>query len=137
MDAGASIIAFIQLTQAVGGALMDYYEGVKNARDDIQQLYHSIKNLEYVLEEVKKLVGSNTLSAGIKALLEDKNGPVTLCESELVKLRDKLKYSPAHFQVGKLKSLKWPFQKKDIDKIVRAIDKHKDDLVLALGIENL
>ncbi|TGO09617.1 hypothetical protein BTUL_0159g00020 [Botrytis tulipae] len=136
LSTAASVIAVVQLAQAVGGALMEYYEGVKSARDDVQRLYHSIKNLESVLESVDDL--PPTLSINIQRLLENKTGTLSLCKGELDGIKKELDtFSKQQDRIGKLKSLIWPFKKKDVDKHVDFIDKHKHDLMLAFGVENL
>jgi hypothetical protein len=45
LSAAASVIAVIQLAQFMGSTLKDYYEGVWDARNDIEELYNSITNL--------------------------------------------------------------------------------------------
>ncbi|TEY71675.1 hypothetical protein BOTCAL_0088g00070 [Botryotinia calthae] len=136
LSAAASIIAVVQLAQAVGGVLMEYYEGVKGARDDIQRLYNSIKNLESVLKSVDDL--PRTLSINIQALLENKTGTLSLCKAELDGIKKELDtFSKQQNHIGKLKSLIWPFKKKGVDKHVHFIDKHKHDLMLSFGVENL
>ncbi|TGO50759.1 hypothetical protein BOTNAR_0380g00010 [Botryotinia narcissicola] len=136
LSTAASVIAVVQLAQAVGGALMEYYEGVKSARDDVQRLYHSIKNLESVLKSIDDL--PTTLSINIQTLLENKTGTLSLCKNELDGIKKELDtFSKQQDRIGKLKSLIWPFKKKDVDKHVDFIDKHKHDFMLAFGVENL
>ncbi|KAK6599107.1 ankyrin repeat protein [Botrytis cinerea] len=136
LGAAASVIAVVQMAQAVGGALVEYYEGVKSARDDIQRLYNSIKNLESVLRSVDDLL--RTFSINIQASLENKTGTLSLCKAELDGIKKELDaFSKQQNHIGKLKSLIWPFKKKDVDKHVDFIDKHKHDLMLAFGVENL
>ncbi|CCD54455.1 hypothetical protein BofuT4_P125030.1 [Botrytis cinerea T4] len=136
LGAAASVIAVVQMAQAVGGALVEYYEGVKSARDDIQRLYNSIKNLESVLRSVDDL--PRTFSINIQASLENKTGTLSLCKAELDGIKKELDaFSKQQNHIGKLKSLIWPFKKKDVDKLVDFIDKHKHDLMLAFGVENL
>ena len=42
LSAAASVVAVIQIAQAVGSALKDYYQGVRDSREDIQKLYNSV-----------------------------------------------------------------------------------------------
>ncbi|KAF7891328.1 uncharacterized protein EAF02_001653 [Botrytis sinoallii] len=136
LSTAASVIAVVQLAQAVGGALKEYYEGVKSARDDIQRLYHSIKNLESVLKSINDL--PHTLSINIQTLLENKTGTLSPCKAEFDGIKKELDtFSKQQNHIGKLKSLIWPFKKKDVDKHVDSINKHKHDLMLAFGVENL
>ncbi|TGO18306.1 hypothetical protein BPAE_0389g00020 [Botrytis paeoniae] len=136
LSATASVIAVAQLAQAVGGALMEYYEGVKSARGEIQRLYHSIRNLESLLKSIDDL--PHTLSINFQTHLENNTGTLSLCKAELDGIKKELDtFSKQHNRIGKLKSLIWPFKKKDVDKHIDFIDKHKHDLMLAFGVENL
>jgi hypothetical protein len=38
LGAAASVIAVVQIAASVGSTLKDYYEGVRDAREDIQKL---------------------------------------------------------------------------------------------------
>jgi len=49
LSVAASVIAVIQIAQAIGSALKDSYEDVRDARADIQKLYHSVRSLESIL----------------------------------------------------------------------------------------
>ncbi|KAF7891938.1 hypothetical protein EAF00_008240 [Botryotinia globosa] len=119
LTTAASVIAVVQLAQAVGGALMEYYEGVKSACDDVQRLYHSIKNLESVLKSVDDQ--PPTLSINIQRLLENKTGTLSLSTS----YRKAEIFDMAVQEEG------------CVDKYVYFIDKHKHDLMLEFGVENL
>jgi hypothetical protein len=55
LSAAASIIAAVQIAQSVGSALRDYYQGVRDARKDINALHSSIKNLELILVDPETL----------------------------------------------------------------------------------
>ncbi|TGO43925.1 hypothetical protein BCON_0717g00010 [Botryotinia convoluta] len=136
LSAAASVIAVVQMAQAVGGALIEYYEGVKSARGEIQRLYHSIRNLESLLKSIDDL--PHTLSINIQTLLQNKIGTLSLCKAELDGIKKELDtFSKQQNHIGKLESTIWPFKKKDVDKHVDFIDKHKHDLMLAFGVENL
>ena len=78
LSGAASVIAVLQLATAVGSALKDYYEGVRDAREDIRKLYGSIKGLEGILgrlKDVAKGMSDETLLTqpleGVRADLED------------------------------------------------------------------
>ncbi|TVY27932.1 Vegetative incompatibility protein HET-E-1 [Lachnellula hyalina] len=132
LSGAASVIAVLQLATAVGSALKDYYEGVRDAREDIRKLYGSIKGLEGILgrlKDVAKGMSDETLLTqpleGVRADLED--------------LMKKLQGSEASETRARraLQSLTWPFKKKDAEKLVVAIEKHKSSLSLLVGVESL
>jgi hypothetical protein len=134
LGAAASIIAVLQIAQSIGSALKDYYEDVRDAREDIRKLYDSVRSLETILSTAQSIVRreGHLLNA---ALFTDTPGPLKQSELELEKLRDDLK-PRTHF-AKKVQSLTWPFKKNDTEKTVVAIDRHKSNLTLEIGIESL
>ncbi|TVY40551.1 hypothetical protein LOCC1_G004799 [Lachnellula occidentalis] len=132
LSGAASVIAVLQLATAVGSVLKDYYEGVRDAREDIRKLYASIKGLEGILERLKdvaKGISDETLFTQ----------PLEGVEAELKELMGKLQGSKASKTRARraLQSLAWPFEKKDAEKSVIAIEKHKSGLSLLIGVEIL
>jgi hypothetical protein len=55
LSAASSIITVVQIAQSVGSAIRDYYQGVRDARKDINALHSSIKNLELILVDLETL----------------------------------------------------------------------------------
>lgn len=140
LSGAASIIAVIQITQSVSLALKDYYEDVRDARDDIRKLYNSVKNLEAILSQIQDLLNQcDGHRFYIMNLFTDSSGPLRQLEFELHKLQLELKVSPKNQRgLGKaVQSLAWPFKKKEVEKSIFTIDQHKSNLILEIGIENL
>ena len=88
LSGAASVIAVLQLATAVGSALKDYYEGVRDAREDIRKLYGSIKGLERILERLKdvaKEMSNETLLTqpleGVRAELKELMGKLNISET--------------------------------------------------------
>jgi hypothetical protein len=129
----ASVVTVIQIAQIVGSALMDYYGDVRDARDDIQKLYNSVRSLEAILSCIQDILnrkhGEPLLSS---APFTNPSGPLRQSELELHKLRLELNVSPkSQWGFGKtVQSLTWPFKKKDVEKTVVTIDRHKASLTL-------
>ncbi|KUJ23943.1 uncharacterized protein LY89DRAFT_662723 [Mollisia scopiformis] len=139
LSAAASIIAVIQIAQIVGSELKDYYEGVRQAREEIQKLYNTIKNLEVILERLQELfqLPSSHLSV-VDPVFVDQAGPLKQCQEELSKLEAALEISTHRGRIRKsVQSLKWPFEKKDVEKRVVVLERHKSSLALCIGVENL
>lgn len=134
LGAAASIIAVLQIAQSIGSALKDYYEDVRDAREDIRKLYDSVRSLEIILSTAQDIVRreGHLLNS---ALFTNTSGPLKQSKLELEKLRDDLK-PRTHF-AKKVQSLTWSFKKKDIEKTVIAIDRHKSNLTVGIGIESL
>jgi len=150
LGAAASVIAVIQIAQSVGSVLMDYYEDVRDARHDIQTLYKCIKSHQAVLDSLGDLLNSchNDLldeksianpDGSKSGHLTRPDGPLKMSEVELLNLQIKLQHSSKDRKGfgSSLQSLKWPFKKKDVEKTVNILGKHKQDLGLVLGIQSL
>jgi uncharacterized phage infection (PIP) family protein YhgE len=142
LSGAASVIAVLQIAKSIGSALKDYYEGVRDAREDIQKLYDTIKSLESILTSIREIInrrdGQHMLNSG---LFTDASGPLQQCKAELEKLRLELGTSPntkGQRILGRaIQILTWPFKKSDVEKAVVAIERHKSSLVLEVGLETL
>jgi hypothetical protein len=53
---GAAVIAVLQIAKSIGSALKDYYEGVRDAREDIQKFYDTVKSLESILNSIREII---------------------------------------------------------------------------------
>ncbi|TVY93678.1 hypothetical protein LAWI1_G001865 [Lachnellula willkommii] len=96
LSGAASVIAVLQLATAVGSALKDYYEGVRDAREDIGKLYGSVKGLEGILgrlNDVAKGLNNETLLLltqpleGVRAELGELGGKLHISEAETPDIR--------------------------------------------------
>lgn len=134
ISAASSLIAVIQLSQAIASSLMEYYEGVRHARAEIQRLYHAINSLKAILESIDKIRVNGENAFLDLHLLCDPSGPLQQSFTELSVLKAKL---PKKGVATTLNKLKWPFEKSDVAKTLAVIEAHKSALGLFLGIENL
>ncbi|KAF8850333.1 hypothetical protein BDZ45DRAFT_679851 [Acephala macrosclerotiorum] len=139
LSAAASIIAVIQIAQAVGSGLKDYYESVRDAREDIQKFYNAIKSLEIIFENIQKLLqlpgGQLSLS---ETVFTDPSSPLKQCHAELKEMASILGSSNQHRAARKVvQSLLWPFKKKDVEKRVLELEMYKSSLMLSVGLDNL
>jgi hypothetical protein len=137
LSAASSIIAVIQITTSLASVLKDYYTDVRDARADIQRLYYSMNSLRSIVTAIKDLNGRFEKSLVLAALLTDQDGPLQSVLSELKMIEVKLGKSPTDKPTRLLRSLKWPFQKADVEKMVVAIDNNKSTLALQFTVENL
>ncbi|CAG8962108.1 hypothetical protein HYFRA_00005151 [Hymenoscyphus fraxineus] len=136
ISAAASVVAIVDIASKVASQLKDYYEGVKNAQDDIKRLYGSIQSLQATLSRIYDIL--NKEQGVIKPeLFTDPSGPLKQSEIELKKLVLNLGTPPDSHFLRKLESWKWPFKAGDIEKIVLQIEKHKSSLTTQLGVEAL
>lgn len=134
ISSAASILAVCQLAQAVSSTLKDYYESVRDARKDIQQVYQATQSLKATLDILDKLSAGRNSNFLSSDLFKDPCGVLQQCFKELWDLKEKL---PSKGNAGTRQKLKWPFQKSEINKAVEAIEKHKSTLNLQIGLDNL
>jgi DNA polymerase III delta subunit len=140
LSAAASVIAVIQLAQALASGLKDYYEGVRSARAEIQKLYDYLKNLEMLLVTVRNVVhGPEGKQAFNVSQLVSQSGPLGQLHVELQQLARILDVPNRRRKLlGKsLQSLTWPLKQKELEKTLAAIESHKSNLLLVFGLNNL
>lgn len=140
LSGAASVIAVVQITQSIASALKDYYEGVRDAREDIQKLYNSVKSLEHVLSTLQDLLNRRPDGSILDSdFFKSPTGPLRQVEQELLKLRVELKVvlKDSKASTRALRSLVWPFKKKGVEKTVIVIERHKLSLTLKIGIQIL
>jgi hypothetical protein len=139
MDGLSNFIAVIQLTGTVWSLCSDYLKEAKNAKKDIQRLQGELTGLETVLNGAHSLLkgpNSDKLPVSQKFSNELRN-----CSLQLYSLKAKLEEKPDTRKRDKIthswgfRSLKWPFESKDIDNIVRDIFKFRETLSTSLNVD--
>jgi hypothetical protein len=135
VSAAASVVAIIQISGQVFALCQSYYSGVKSAREDIGRLRDEVTSLQDVLTNIKDLAdapGSAKLS--ILDLLNQPDGLIQQCATELKELKTKLDLGQGkdHMKQFGLRALRWPFNRKDVDKTISVIGRQKEIFNLAL-----
>lgn len=132
MDPG-TIVAVVTASAAALSHIVEFYSDVKEAKQDRERLCDEVKALHDVLENVQSLAsGPNAgkvpaLSSYVKAS----------CLPDIEELEARLapgKGRRAMKKVG-LRALKWPFDKKEVDKYISRLERHKSTISAALGID--
>jgi hypothetical protein len=125
----ASIIAIIQLSSVV----VEYINGVRGATKERKRLRDGVRACEFILQQLKDDADDteegNAWSETIKAL-EGADAPLGRLWVALNVVKAKLE--PKIGLEKALTSLKWPFNEKEVEKIVSAIEHEKILLQLAL-----
>ena len=138
LSAAASVIAVIQVSSQIFDLCRTYYINVKDAREDIQRLRDEITALQDVLVNVADLT-DDPKSASLKALasISRKDGPLQVCQSELLALAARLDPGEERGRMRQfgMRALKWPFSSKEVDKILDSIGRHKSSFTLALAAD--
>jgi hypothetical protein len=123
----ASVIAVLQLS----GKVVDYVGKVKDASEDRKRLRDEIRACKRILQEIKDDADDSQESDGwvdtIKTL-ERPDGPLPRLQSALIQVETRLRKGDTFRG-----SLKWPFQERDVIKIIDTIDREKSLLSLALS----
>jgi len=138
LSAAASVIAVLQLSEAVLGSCYRYVGKVKDAASDINLVIVQIGCLTTILRDLKALTEHNDAAPGaaasassLKGLAGD-NGPLAVCARSLKEVKSKLPSGP----VGLRQKLQWPFESKKINDIMGRIMAQIPILELAVAGSN-
>jgi hypothetical protein len=141
LGVAASIIAVLQLTTAVSKQAYRYGLAVKNAKEDIQEIEHKLKELEVVLgkltalaDQVEKSQESLNKWPSLMSL-RLKNGPLAICEVSLLDLRAEL--TPKEGFANRLERARWPLKKKKAERVLDKLEKQREAFLVLLNIEHV
>src|SRR6266536_6256853 len=134
----ASIFAVIGISGTVFDLCRTYYLEVKEARKDIQRLRDEVTSLQDVLTNVADLArdpGSSNRS--ILSRLNQHDGPLEQCQKDLKQIFTQLENGQGQNKITQfgVRALKWPFTKRDVEKSITAIGRHKETFILALSTD--
>ncbi|KAI9782331.1 MAG: hypothetical protein M1839_005204 [Geoglossum umbratile] len=135
VGAAASVIAVVELSAKIASLCVQYSLAVKHAKTDIERLrgeVHSVTDLLQRVEQLLQRPDNTQLSASqkLRAALRD-------CFLQLTELKTKLdpgKTRKAMSNFG-IRALKWPFQSKDVEKIIHDLERCKQTISLALQVD--
>ncbi|KAH6962092.1 hypothetical protein BKA56DRAFT_679629 [Ilyonectria sp. MPI-CAGE-AT-0026] len=135
LGAAASAVAIIDLSFKVISLCMRYAKDVKNAKNDIDELHEEVKELQRVVENVKKLLDSQPgsrlkTSRDLDQTLQSSFGLL----SQLEKTLQPSSTSKAMTRMG-IRALKWPFQKSELDPIIQRVRQCSHRVGLALQLD--
>jgi hypothetical protein len=139
VGSAASIITLIELSAKVASLCFQYSSAVKNARSDVERLQGELERLKTTLQDAQRLLESPSgkrlqTSQGLRNGLID-------CSSQLRQLQSRLekKFNPgsarkAMSRIG-FRALKWPFESKEIDSIIKNLERYRDTLSAGLAVD--
>lgn len=115
----ASILTIIELSTKVISKCFEYSRAVKHATDDIERVREEITNLGAVVKKLHALL-RNPHGARLHTSQELHNA-LESAQAQLRSLHDKLTLGRSREAVIKigLRSLRWPFESKEVDKILQ------------------
>jgi len=139
LGAAASIIAVIELAAKVASLCLEYSSAVKNARADIDRLRQHTGSLKITVEGAQKLLqgphGARLETS--QKLLETLNDTYSQLGNIATKLEAKLhsgRRAKAMRSLG-LRAMRWPFESKDVDKIIANLQRDQASFLAALQID--
>src|SRR5438034_6369511 len=126
LGAAASVATIVELSAKVASLCVQYSLAVKGAKNDITRLETEVKNLEKVVGDVQNLIGGPDgakLSASQK-LLE----AVHDCFVQLKTLEERLGPGRARKVMSRfgVRAMRWPFESKEVDKVIRELERCKE-----------
>ena len=131
----ASAIAVIELSAKVASLCLQYSKDVQGARDDIARLQRTTTDLHNMSRSVKELLdGPHRERLKASRQLQD-----TLHDSreQLEQLDNKLTPSTSRTTMRRfgLRALKWPFESRDIEKIIESLARSTQTISLSLQVD--
>ncbi|OAA62771.1 Ankyrin repeat-containing domain protein [Niveomyces insectorum RCEF 264] len=135
MDAAASVIAVIQITERVVVLSYRYLKAAKNAKADIERLQSELGSLNAVLKGAQELLdgphgATLKTSQRLHEALKGCDATVKELETKLAERADKVRRRVLGFG-----TLKWPFDSHEVDRIVQTLHTHRDTLNAGLSID--
>ncbi|KAJ9270399.1 hypothetical protein DTO212C5_3642 [Paecilomyces variotii] len=145
LGSAASVIAAIQITGSVIKICWGYIGEAKDAKEDIQYLLKVVEDFQVVLEKLHCLLdGQNGQKLPVTQVL---GHTISECQWELEKLGEKLdagrpkEKNDENRKRGKIiryfgwRSIKWPLERKEVEKIVSRIERYKRVFLAALQLD--
>lgn len=137
LGVAASVIAVVNLSTKVAKLCMQYSFEVKDAKSDILRLHNEVEGLGNMVSSVQQLIagpGGAKLSASEKLL-----DAVNDCSTQLKTLDIRLDMDNTRKAMSRcrVQALKWPFQSKEVDKVIRELKRCKATIWLALQADQM
>jgi hypothetical protein len=139
VGSAASVITLIELSAKVASLCFQYSSAVKNARSDIERLRGELKRLTTTLQGAQQLLESPNgkrlqTSQGLRNGLIDCSSQLSQLQSRLEKKANPGPARKAMSRIG-FRALKWPFESKEIDAIIKNLERYRDTLSVGLAVD--
>lgn len=135
VGAASSVAAIVELSAKIAKLCAQYANDVKHASNNINRILRETDHLKNVSEGTQELFTSpqgSSLKTSPKLLSALNDG-----HSQLQSLQDRLRPSTTQKAMSKfgVRALKWPFQSKDIDKIIQQLAQCRQLISSALQVD--
>ncbi|KXX78527.1 Vegetative incompatibility protein HET-E-1 [Madurella mycetomatis] len=139
MEATASVIAVVELAAKIASLCVEYSSAVKNARSDIERLRKHTISLKITVDGAQQLLqgpdGARLqTSQKLRESLEKTHSQLGDVATKLEAKLHTGRRAKAMRRVG-LRALKWPFESRDVDKIIANLQREQDSFSAALQID--
>ncbi|KAI0112494.1 WD40-repeat-containing domain protein, partial [Nemania sp. FL0031] len=131
----ASALAVAELSVKVISLCLQYSKEVKHARGDIERVTKHVENLETVTRKLNELLrGPHQTQLQASQKLGD---TLKGSQAQLRSLHEKLTPRKERGLMGKFsfRALKWPFESKEVEKILRELAGYAQPIITALQID--
>ncbi|KAL8364758.1 hypothetical protein RB595_003843 [Gaeumannomyces hyphopodioides] len=139
LGAAASAIAVVELAVKVGALCLQYSRDVKRAKDDIDRFRQQTEALKTIAEGAQRLLqgpgGSRFETAqNLRSALANARSQLDPIHT---RLEEKLKNGRTHRAMRRmgLRALVWPFESKDVEKIISDLRQERDAISAALQVD--
>lgn len=135
LGVAASVIAVVELSAKIASLCFQYSLAVKDAKADIERLGGEINSVADLLRDVGKLIQSPENSQLLTS--QKLCGALEHCLSQLSQLNAKLNPTKTRKTMSRLgvRSLKWPFESKGVEKVINDVEKCKQRISIALQVD--
>jgi hypothetical protein len=142
---GASVVAFIQLTDRIVSLSRFYLEALDDCPHDIKAILVEITSLKALLEVLNFLIGVKPDAGDAPSLLSrlaGQDGPIEGCRKAVEMLEKQLPpqaRAPAQKRrktEDVLKLLAWPLRQSKATKLLAEISRYKESIVLAITTDS-
>jgi len=141
LGAAASVIAVVELTAKVGSLCLEYSSAVRSAKSDIERLREHTESLKITVDGAQKLLqgphGARLeRSQKLHKVLDDTYSQLHDVATKLEAKLHRGRKTKVMRRLG-LRALKWPFESKDVDKIIANLQRDQDSFANALQIDQM
>ncbi|KAI1823237.1 vegetative incompatibility protein HET-E-1 [Xylaria intraflava] len=133
LSVAANVVAVIELSAKVIAQCLQYSRGVQHAKEDIERVNKEVTSWETVTNELRTLLdGPHGTKLRASQKLRDalENG-----RALLQNLHDKLTPRRRHKILDGLRSLKWPFDSKEINQIILDLNSYIRPITTTLQVD--
>ncbi|KAK8862630.1 ankyrin repeat protein [Apiospora arundinis] len=129
LSMGASIIAFIEITNRIIGTCKYCIETIKDAPKDFQMILGETTSLEAIIETLRT---SNVKPLGLSVTLEACHRCLASLEGLLPKTKEKYESGRRRDKIS-FAELAWPLKESKARKLLSEVSQHKATLLLAIS----